>query len=319
MSDRLLFAVLVGLTACAPASARSVSLETFDRSSKPNFVLSARPAQKPTANVATSGAATDPSTALSRDFSEFGAVRSPVDRRAAPVAVLAAHPSVPAWMAKRGRQGARTRLRYVPVFAPSRLSLAFHAEESPSGCLRAVYRPKGLKAEVELRRSHYYALMVESACEVGVPVNLFDALLTQESGYNPYALSPKGAAGIAQLMPGTARKAGVANPWDIEDNMRGGARVLKTHLAEFDRYDLALAAYNAAAGRARGIGRVPRIHETTDYVSSILADVSRQFAADLAYCVQGALCATSNASMAPSEQHQSNVNWLKRERLNVED
>ena len=134
-----------------------------------------------------------------------------------------------------------------------------------------------------MRRSHYYALMAEIACEVGVPVNLFDALLTQESGYNPHALSPKGAMGIAQLIPGTARTAGVAKPWDIEDNMRGGARVLKMHLAEFGRYDLALAAYNAGAGRVRETGSVPRIRETAAYVRSILSDVSRQFAAEAAY------------------------------------
>jgi len=221
-----------------------------------------------------------------------------------------------------GRQRARTRLKYFqppgPAIGPSRLSLAFHGEESPSGCSRTVYRPKGLKAEVEVRRSHYFALMVEIACEAGVPVNLFDALLTQESGYNPYALSPKGAIGIAQLMPGTARTVGVTKPWDIEDNMRGGARVLKRHLTEFVRYDLALAAYNAGAGRVRGTGRVPHIRETTAYVSSILADVSRQFAADIAFCAKGARCATSNTSVEPSEQRQANISSLIPESPDVE-
>ena len=284
MSHRFWFAALVGVGACGSASARSVSLETFDQSSKPDFVLSARPVQMSAPNTAATGSAADSSDALARDFSEIGSGQAPSAHLSAPVAVRRTHLPVPAWMETRGGQGARTRLRYFQPpsseIAPSRLSLAFHAEDSPSGCLRAKYRPKGLKAEAEVRRSHYYALMAEIACEVGVPVNLFDALLTQESGYNPYALSPKGAIGIAQLMPGTATSAGVTKPWDIEDNMRGGARILKMHLAEFGRYDLALAAYNAGAGRVRGTGRVPRIHETTAYVSSILADVSRQFAAD---------------------------------------
>jgi soluble lytic murein transglycosylase-like protein len=279
MSHCFWFSALVGLGTFASASARSVSLETFDQRSKPDFVLSAQSFQKsgPKA-VATA------SDTLTHDFLAIGSARIPIDRMPAPVAVQSIHRAVPAWMEKRGGQGRRAHLRYFqpPAVAiePSRLSLAFPAVNSPAGCLRAVYRPKGLKSEVEVRRSHYYALMVEVACEARIPVNLFDALLTQESGYNPYALSPKGAIGIAQLMPGTARTVGVARPWDIEDNMRGGARILKTHLAEFGRYDLALAAYNAGAGRVRETGRVPRIHETTAYVSAILADVSRQFSTD---------------------------------------
>ena len=287
MSHRFWFAALVGVGAYASASARSVSLETFDQRSKPDFVLSARPVQTSAPKAVVTGSAADFSDALARDFSEIGSARATGARLSAPVAVRPTHMFAPAWMATRVGQGDRTRFRYFqppsPEIGPSRLSLAFHAEASPSGCLRAKYRPKGLKAEAEVRRSHYYALMAEIACEVGVPVNLFDALLTQESGYNPYALSPKGAIGIAQLMPSTATSAGVTKPWDIEDNMRGGARILTMHLAEFGRYDLALAAYNAGAGRVRGTGRVPRIHETTAYVSSILADVTRQFAADPAH------------------------------------
>lgn len=287
MFHRFWFAALVGVGGCASASARSVSLETFDQSAKPDFVLSSRPVQTASPSKFAPGSTSASSEALAHDFSGIGSEQAPVYRRRVPVAGPPSHLSVPAWMETGRGRGTRTRIKYfqppAPAIEPSRLSLASHAEESPNQCLRAVYRPHGLKAEVEVRRSHYYALMAEIACEVGVPVNLFDALLTQESGYNPFALSPKGAAGIAQLMPATAKAAGVTKPWDIEDNMRGGARVLKSHLAEFGRYDLALAAYNAGAGRVRGTGRVPRIHETTAYVSSILADVSRQFAAEAAY------------------------------------
>jgi soluble lytic murein transglycosylase-like protein len=120
--------------------------------------------------------------------------------------------------------------------------------------------------------------MVATACQVGVPVALFDALITQESGYNPAAISVKGAIGMAQLMPATARFVGVNNPWDVAENLRGGAQLLKTHLAEFGRYDLALAAYNSGAGRVRQKRRVPAIKETANYVSSILSDVRRQYA-----------------------------------------
>jgi soluble lytic murein transglycosylase-like protein len=134
-----------------------------------------------------------------------------------------------------------------------------------------------LPRQAEQRRALWYPAMADAACKAGVPVNLFDALLTQESRYNPAAISPKGAAGIAQLMPDRARRLGVHNVWDPVQNMRGGARYLRALLDEFGRFDLALAAYNAGEGRVRGIGRVPRIRETVNYVSGILITMRDQF------------------------------------------
>jgi soluble lytic murein transglycosylase-like protein len=119
--------------------------------------------------------------------------------------------------------------------------------------------------------------MENAACEAGVPVNLLDALLTQESRYNPIAISPKGASGIAQLMPGRARQLGVRNVWDPVENMRGGARYLRALLDEFGRFDLALAAYNAGEGRVRSAGGIPRIRETVNYVAGILMTMREQF------------------------------------------
>ncbi|KUR75380.1 lytic transglycosylase [Novosphingobium sp. Fuku2-ISO-50] len=119
--------------------------------------------------------------------------------------------------------------------------------------------------------------MVGAACAAGVPVNLFDALVIAESRYNPAARSPKGAVGLAQLMPESARRFGVGNVWDPDANLRGGARLLRTLLDEFGRFDLALAAYNAGAGRVRAAGQVPRIPETLRYVSSILLTMRDQF------------------------------------------
>jgi soluble lytic murein transglycosylase-like protein len=120
--------------------------------------------------------------------------------------------------------------------------------------------------------------MAEAACEAGLPVHLYDALIIQESRYNPVAVSPKGATGLAQLMPSSARTLGVRNIWDPRENMRGGARYLRALLDEFGRLDLALAAYNAGAGRVRATGRVPRIAETIHYVSGILTTMQRQLA-----------------------------------------
>jgi len=101
-------------------------------------------------------------------------------------------------------------------------------------------------------------------------VPLLDALIIQESRYNPFALSPKGASGISQLMPGRARMLGVRDVWNPIENMRGSARYLRSLLDEFGRFDLALAAYNAGEGRVRTRRQIPRIPETIGYVSRIL-------------------------------------------------
>ena len=138
-----------------------------------------------------------------------------------------------------------------------------------------------LSREAERRRAIWYPAMAQAACEAGLPVHLFDALIIQESRYNPVAVSPKGATGLAQLMPASARILGVRNILDPRENMRGGARYLRALLDEFGRFDLALAAYNAGAGRVRATGRVPRITETIHYVSSILVTMQRQLSAPM--------------------------------------
>ena len=145
-------------------------------------------------------------------------------------------------------------------------------------CVADPYRPApALSPMTERRRATWYTTMVGAACAAGVPVNLFDALVIAESRYNPAARSPKGAVGLAQLMPESARRFGVGNVWDPDANLRGGARLLRTLLDEFGRFDLALAAYNAGAGRVRAAGQVPRIPETLRYVSSILLTMRDQF------------------------------------------
>lgn len=144
-------------------------------------------------------------------------------------------------------------------------------------CRAEPYAPSPqLTEQAERRRATWYSTMVLAACEAGVPTRLFDALVIQESRYNPVAVSPKGAAGLAQLMPASARILGVRNIWDPRENMRGGAHYLRSLLDEFGRFDLALAAYNAGAGRVRVKHQVPRIAETVHYVSNILVTMQRQ-------------------------------------------
>lgn len=146
---------------------------------------------------------------------------------------------------------------------------------NPAECAAPAYRPHGgLSMAAEARRRLIFPLVHRAACEQGLPVGLFDALIVQESRYQPLSISPKGAIGLAQLMPGTARQIG-ANPWDLYDNLRGGARYLRQQLDTFGRYDLALAAYNAGPNRVRSAWRVPAIAETQGYVRSIYGAWSR--------------------------------------------
>ncbi|MGR3823100.1 MAG: lytic transglycosylase domain-containing protein [Salipiger marinus] len=102
----------------------------------------------------------------------------------------------------------------------------------------------------------------------GVPEDLFLRLVQQESGFNPGALSHKGAIGLAQLMPFTAQRLGV-DPHDPEQNLEGGARYLKQQFQKFGTWRLALAAYNAGPGAVEKHKGVPPYAETKNYVKVI--------------------------------------------------
>ena len=103
----------------------------------------------------------------------------------------------------------------------------------------------------------------------GVPEELFLRLVRQESGWNPRAVSHKGAIGLAQLMPGTARDLRV-DPHDPRQNLEGGARYLMEQYRRFGSWRLALAAYNAGPEAVARHGDVPPFRETRGYVTAIL-------------------------------------------------
>jgi len=125
--------------------------------------------------------------------------------------------------------------------------------------------------EATSARERYEPFVVEYSNQHSLRPELVRAVIQVESGYNPRALSPKGAMGLMQLMPDTARMLGVQRPYDPEQNIRGGTRYLRLLL---DRYEgseeLALAAYNAGSGAVDRHGkRIPPYRETRDYVRKV--------------------------------------------------
>ena len=115
----------------------------------------------------------------------------------------------------------------------------------------------------------YLEVAKAAARKHGVPEDLFLRLVQQESGWNPQAVSHKGATGLAQLMPGTAAKLGV-DAADPQQNLDGGARYLAMMYAKFGSWRLALAAYNAGPGAVEKHGGIPPYDETKNYVKAIL-------------------------------------------------
>jgi soluble lytic murein transglycosylase-like protein len=117
----------------------------------------------------------------------------------------------------------------------------------------------------------YDDLIRQHAIDQRVRVDLVRAVMQVESGFNPYARSPKGALGLMQLMPATARQYGVKNPFNPEENVRAGVTYLRSLLDRYDNNEeLALAAYNAGPGAVDTHGQsVPPYRETKDYVAHV--------------------------------------------------
>lgn len=142
-----------------------------------------------------------------------------------------------------------------------------------SGAVRLMPRPPAEEAALPRFTGSYRGEYLEKARAAArrhnVPEDLFLRLVQQESGWNPGAVSHKGATGLAQLMPDTARLLGV----DIADpaqNLDGGARYLRMMYDKFGSWRLALAAYNAGPGAVEQHDGIPPFDETQTYVRVIL-------------------------------------------------
>lgn len=120
-------------------------------------------------------------------------------------------------------------------------------------------------------REEFQQIIADMELQYRLPGGMLAAVVEQESGFNPRAVSPAGAQGLTQLMPGTARGLGVTDPFDPVQNLDGGARYLRQQLDRFNGdVRLALAAYNAGPGAVARYGGVPPYKETQGYVSRVL-------------------------------------------------
>ena len=146
---------------------------------------------------------------------------------------------------------------------------------------------------------NYSELAASIAREYGLDPEIFVRQMMQESGLNPDAVSPRGAVGIAQIMPDTARDPGygvrpVSDPRDPEEALRFGAEYMRAMLDKYGDYGLALAAYNAGPGAVDKAGGIPPFKETQNYVATILGGRMQPD-------VPGGLSMGAPASTLPSE------------------
>jgi soluble lytic murein transglycosylase-like protein len=134
--------------------------------------------------------------------------------------------------------------------------------------------PATLVTAVVLASRPFADLIATAAAAHDVDLRLVHAVIEQESNYQPRARSTKGARGLMQLMPATARQYGVSNAYDPKANIDAGVRHLKDLLSRLE-LPTALAAYNAGEGTVRRYGGLPPFPETQSYVRNILSRVGR--------------------------------------------
>lgn len=137
--------------------------------------------------------------------------------------------------------------------------------------------PSAIPANVQINRrpskSEIVGIINEVSNKYDIDPKLIEALVKQESGFNPNAKSKAGALGLMQLMPATAKGLGVTDPMDVRQNIEGGVKYVKSMLDRFNgNIILALAAYNAGPNAVKKYDGVPPYKETQNYVKSILAN-----------------------------------------------
>jgi soluble lytic murein transglycosylase-like protein len=151
---------------------------------------------------------------------------------------------------------------------PDRTTWVVRADRRTGHLVRTVLAPR-LAASGLARRVAVSAVVDEAARQNELDPLLVHSVIQAESGYNPFAVSPKGAQGLMQLMPSTARRFGVANSFNMTENVQGGVRYLRYLMDLFQDEKLAVAAYNAGEEAVIRHGGVPPYRETENYVRTV--------------------------------------------------
>jgi soluble lytic murein transglycosylase-like protein len=144
----------------------------------------------------------------------------------------------------------------------------------PDGKYTTIKTPSNSYSPSYYNKRDYWKIAEETAKKYSVDPELVKRIIEVESGWNSYAISRRGAMGLMQIMPETARQLGLRNPYDPEENIDAGVRYLKYLLRKFRDLRLALAAYNAGPTVVEQYGGVPPYGETRRYVKSILSGYS---------------------------------------------
>jgi soluble lytic murein transglycosylase len=118
----------------------------------------------------------------------------------------------------------------------------------------------------------YEHIINSKSIKYGIEPSIIKAIISTESNWNPGAISEKGAMGLMQLMPSTAKELQILNPFDPEENIEGGIKYLKHLLNRFNgNLSLALAAYNAGPSKVERFGGIPPISETKRFVKDVIS------------------------------------------------
>ena len=168
----------------------------------------------------------------------------------------------------QAKDGSRLITDHLRVNANYKLVKTYRA--GPSKLRSVAYSPPSFYRAIATA-SRYDKLISKTASRFGLDRALIKAMVQIESGYNPNAVSKKGAFGLMQLMPDTAKRYGVRNASSPADNLQGGVRYFKDLLQMFDQdTKLALAAYNAGENIVKRYNGVPPFRETIDYIQKVM-------------------------------------------------
>ncbi len=135
--------------------------------------------------------------------------------------------------------------------------------------------PSNLRKELKPKELKYFHIVKAAAEKYDIDASWLMAIIKVESNFNHKAASSKGAIGLMQLMPKTAKSLGINDPFEPRKNVEAGAKYFSRLVQSFGRMELALAAYNAGPTRVRKLRRVPLFRQTINYVAKVLKHQKR--------------------------------------------